>query len=182
MSERLKQYWATKQAGMKADVAGSALIGPLSNLAGYVHGYASDSTKVPDDAMGFVPGVGTSRMERRQRHVRKDLVPKAKWQRGRILSDELATITPILMLSAIGGGIGAASNGKDGAMTGALIGGGAGVAAGLAAALAAAITKRRTREEQTNSEKSPGVLNHLIPGRATYNMWKRIGYSGNYDK
>lgn len=188
MSERLKQYWATKQASMQSDVVGNALTGAiphagaLANSIGSIHGYITDSTNVPNDYVGLAPGVGASRVERRQRRVRKDLVPEERWQRGRIFSDEAATMTPILMLSAIGGGIGAASGAQDGVMKGAIVGGAVGGAASVAAALMAAITKRRTRAEQTESEKSPGILNHLIPGRATYNLYKRLGYSANYDK
>ena len=188
MSERLKQYWATKQANMESDVVGSVLTGavpyvsPYANRIGRIHGYITDDTNVPNDYLGFAPGVGESRIRRRQRRVRKDLVPEERWQSGRIFSDEVATMTPILMLSAIGGGIGADSGAQDGARKGALIGSGVGIATGAVAALMAAITKRRTRAEQTESEKSPGILNHLIPGRAIYNKYKRLGYSANYDK
>lgn len=189
MSERLKQYWVTKQANLKSDVAGSLLtggvtpvVGPIADFVGRAHGYTTDSTETPDDYMGLIPGVGQSRIGRRQRRVRKDLVPEERWQSGRILSDDASTMTSILMLSAIGGGVGAASGAQGGVMKGAFVGGGVGIAAGVAGALMAAITKRRTRAEQTESEKSPGILNHLIPGRATYNLYKRLGYSANYDK
>lgn len=157
-------------------------VGALANRIGSIHGYITDSTIVPNDYVGLAPVVGASRVARRQRRVRKDLVPEERWQSGRILSDDAATMTNILMLSAIGGGIGAASGAQGGVKKGALIGGGVGIATSAAAALMAAITKRRTRAEQTESEKSPGILNHLIPGRATYNVYKRLGYSANYDK
>lgn len=190
MSERLKQYWAMKQASLTSDVAGTAVTSAipyvaLSNIVGGLHGWATDDIDVPNDKKGFIPGVGSSRLERRQRKVRKDLVPNEKWQTGRIIADEHGPFSTALLLGMLGAAAGAGMDVNDrgrGAAMGGFAGAGVGLAAGVAGAIAAAITRRRTKEEQTAAEKAPGILNHIIPGRATYNIWKRLGYSRNYDK
>ena len=115
------------------------------------------------------------------RKVRKDVAPDAKWQRGRILSDQLAAAVLPLIGGAAGATVGGLAGGGRGARAGGLIGAGALAAPGMAAAIAAAITRRRTREEQEKAERTHGALSYVVPGKATYDIWKRLGYSGNYD-
>lgn len=200
MSERLRQYWVAKQASLATDYIGAALIEPAippSTLLGLAHGYLADDSEAPDDLLGLVPGVGTSRLLRRGRRVRKALAPDAKHQKARILSDQLSPGVNMLLLAGVGGSIGgihALTKGSQeknqqrgttpaaGVRRGALVGAGTGLAASMAALTLAAIKRKRTKEEQAKAERKPGYLNHLIPGRGTYEIYKRLGASTHFDE
>ena len=209
MSERLRQYWVAKQAGLATDYIGATLTGPaaasispvagdVAALGGTAYGYLADDSEAPDDQLGLVPGVGTSRLLRRGRRVRKALAPDAKHQKARILSDQLSPFVNMLLLAGVGGSIGgihALTKGSQekkqlrgttpraaGVGIGALAGAGTGLAASIAALALAAIKRKRTKEEQAKAERKPGYLNHLIPGRGTYEMHKRLGASTHFDE
>lgn len=78
----------------------------------------------------------------------------------------------------------ALNNGSLGTATGwgAALGAGAGFGLSLLGegigALSALISRRRTEKEQTKYETSGGrtAMNYLLPGAATYNKYKNIGY------
>lgn len=216
MSERLRQYWVAKQAGLATDYIGATLTGPaaasispvagdVAALGGTAHGYLADDSEAPDDQLGLVPGVGTSRLLRRGRRVRKALAPDAKHQRARILSDQLSPGVNMLLLAGVGGAIGGLAHKTPliqslteklqgtkqlrgttpraaGVGIGALAGAGTGLAASIAALALAAIKRKRTKEEQAKAERKPGYLNHLIPGRGTYEIHKRLGASTHFDE
>lgn len=191
-------YMAVKQAGLGGDISGGVISNMLTlgmglpiSAGGTVHGFVTDDVNVPSDAAGVIPGVGESRIIRRMRKVRKDVAPEAEFQSGRIISDMIAPMTIPLAAGVGGAWLGAGMGNYRGktlkdAVTGGLAGlgagFGAGVAASLAGALAAAITKRRTRDEQRAAELQHGFLSHIVPGKGTYNLWKRLGYSTNYDE
>lgn len=92
--------------------------------------------------------------------------------------------------AGIGAGIGALAGSKadneggkgTGALKGSAIGAGAGFSLSLLGegigALSALISRRRTEKEQTKYETSGGrtAMNYLLPGAATYNQYKNIGY------
>lgn len=190
MSSLLYKYLTRKQASLGTDVGGAFLgsqipyVGPLFNLGGNLHGFMDDDTNVPGDSKGLIPGVGDSRLLRRQRRVRKELVPESSFQRSRILSDQMTPLTSTVLLGLAGAGVGGAvssGSGENGVIKGAGIGAGIGLAGGLLGALLAGITRRRTAEEQRAAEKQPAMLAHVVPGLGTYNLWKRLGYSQNYD-
>jgi hypothetical protein len=47
----------------------------------------------------------------------------------------------------------------------------------LVGAIAAAIKRRRTKEEQIDSDKKSVLKKYLVPGTAVYDYYKRIGRS-----
>lgn len=181
-------YMAVKQASMEADVAGDVLGYPLtggaSSLIGGLHGFVADGDElnVPNNSLGLIPGVGSSRMVRRARNVRKDLAPEAASQRGRLVSELISPVTSTLASTGLGMAAGAGLGGRPGAFVGGMIGMSTGLATNLASVLLAASTRRRTKEEQVEAEKKSSLSAHVIPGRGLYDFLKRVGYSGNYDK
>lgn len=107
MSERLKQYWATKQASLTSDYIGSH--NPIGAGYGVLHGLSKDDLTIPDDDLGYAPGVGVSRIIRRLRRVRKESVPNKKRQSSRIFIQEpLLKLLSLAALPALGVGVGAA--------------------------------------------------------------------------
>lgn len=112
MSERLKQYWATKQASLTSDSIGA--FNPIGAGSGVVHGLSKDDLTIPDDDLGYAPGVGISRIIRRLRRVRKESVPNKKRQSSRIFIQEpLLMLLSLAALPALGAGIGAAVGKED---------------------------------------------------------------------
>lgn len=107
MSERLKQYWATKQASLTSDYIGS--YNPIGSGYGVLHGLSKDDLTIPDDDLGYAPGVGISRIIRRLRRVRKESVPNKKRQSSRIFIQEpLLKLLSLAALPVLGAGVGAA--------------------------------------------------------------------------
>lgn len=66
-----------------------------------------------------------------------------------------------------------------GALTSAI----AGMAANGAGVGIAGLTKRRTKQEQKDYEKSPwsSAMNYMVPGMAAYNFYKGLGVSRDYE-
>ena len=181
MSERLKQYWATKQANLTGDVIGNVLwTGPFTDVLGQSHAIL-DRSHPKNDFKGLLPGVGASRVMRRQMKVRKDTGPKDSYPEQRIMGDDLSWFTPVLLFATLGFGGGLLAKDRQGPLKGAGIGAGVAVSGALAGLLTATLTKRRTKEEQAKAERQPAYLSHIVPGLGMYNKYKRLGYSANYD-
>ena len=181
MSERLKQYWATKQANLAGDVTGDILWTGIPSVFGQSDALVRRSFP-KNDSKGLLPGVGASRVLRRQMKVRTDTGPKDPYPEQRILSDDLSVFTPILLFATLGFGGGLLAKDQQGPLKGAGMGAGVAASAAVAGLLTAALTRRRTKEEQAKAEQQPAYLNHIVPGLGMYNKYKRLGYSANYDK
>lgn len=193
MSERLKRYWVAKQASLVGDYVGGMNLTPvhaLANIPGTLHGLTTDDSEVPDTLAGIVPGIGGSRLMRRQRNVRKELLPESLDQKSRIAAEGVGTITSTLLLALAAGTVGA-MNGRHlqsrmqafpgaagrGFRKGANLGTGVGAGAMAVALIAAALTSRRTYAEQLNAEKQPVWKSMVLPGYSVYNQLKRLGVS-----
>ena len=186
MATRLQKYLAIKQASLGGDYAAAAL-DFAGAIPGTLHGFFDKNTDVYADELGAAPGVGASRLVRRQRNVRKKLAPDKFFQRGRILSDLVSPGGQMLLLALAGGIVGGIVGDIEGrAELGAIAGAGAGLATGgmvnMAGALAAALTRKRTIEEQAKAENRSGIWSWLVPGKGTYDSWKRLGASTHFDK
>ena len=80
-------------------------------------------------------------------------------------------------IGTVGGGVVGAYFGGP---TGAMIGAAAGILPAYASMIVALIKKRRDRKAQMEYEATePAWKQYAIPGRGTYNQWKRLGYSKN---
>lgn len=190
MSSLLYKYLTRKQASLATDVGGAFLgsqvpyVGPLFSLGGTLHGFTTDDTNVPGDAKGLIPGVGDSRLLRRHRRVRKELVPESRFQRSRILADILAPIATVAAGNYAGRRIGEAANTmypEEGGSIGAAYGTLLAAMPVVAGAIVAGFTPRRTHKEQQTAERAP-FSRSLIPGVGTYDLFKRLGYSKTYDE
>ena len=172
-------------------IPGNALMGPLAspvNMATYLGGLMSPEGKVSSTAMNLVPGVANfnwgkrikSHVKREQRDIARDRRHEGSRPVAHAVSEHLGPYTSSAGLVALGTLLGAASRGADrrgGAITGGLAG--LGVAGGmhLMGMLAAAIRRRRTRDEQIESDKGSVLAKYLVPGSAAYGYFKRIGRS-----
>lgn len=140
----------------------------------------------------FAPFVADWRLSR----ARKSLAAEKGGGKGlaKPISEGLGPGIASLLWTGAGAGIGAGigalagskADNKGGKGTGALKGSAIGAGAGLGlsllgegiGALSALISRRRTEKEQTKYETSGGrtAMNYLLPGAATYNTYKNIGY------
>lgn len=192
-----KRASLSKEAGPIGDAVGSIAwsmdptgIGSIANSIGGIHGLGAkvnpNAEAELDDhgARAILPGVGASRVIQRLRNqlTANDGSSHRYWstQTGQFTGN----IIPGLIGAGVGAHIGANSADEENKGTGAIIGGiagGVGTVAGinLLAALTAAVTRRRTKQEQAEAAASGGrvAADYLVPGHATYNLWKSYGRS-----
>lgn len=193
--DRVRQHLAVKQARLGEDYLGATMsshllkpllgpgLAPFPSVIGSLHGYTTSDIDVPSNAKGILPGVGDSRLVRRARKVRKKTAPDAKYQKGRIFSDNLAVVSPMVSLAILGAALEASTGGgPESVNRAARMGMAAGVGMAGTGALLALIKRKRTLEEQAEAERKSGLLNYLIPGRGAYEWWKRIGASTHFDE
>jgi len=132
----------------------------------------------------FLPGGFGYNIGRRARGVAGESKEDgARASKPNLWSEESGSLTAAGITTGLASLIGKKLGGRDGAARGALAGIGVSTAGTVAAALLALAKKRRTREEQTaHDDKGSNVLlNLLVPGTATYNRFKRIGRSRDWD-
>ena len=198
-----------KRAGIKGELASNyaqgaigyipsplAMVPSLVNGAGGIVGAFSPAASEAEEKkwdeggeelLGLVPGVNAYRLNRRiKRQTKDDKGGNAHFwsQRFGGLSAALLAMAALGVAGgAIGGGIGAAVNGKEGLGVG--LAGGAGIGAALGgtgallsevgASIAAGVNPRRTKKEQRDYANSGTAKEWLIPGVGQYNMWKSLG-------
>lgn len=197
-----KKAAQTKVAGPRSEIA-STLLWPLLPYAGTAAVGAGSAagtldTPAPEEeekkwdktpGKNWIPGVGTYRLTRRQKRQLVD----DKGNSPHAISQGFGPYTSMLasMLaggaagSLLGGGVGAGVGGAGGALdgaaggagVGAVVGGGAALLANLIGAGAAAFTPTRTKEQQKAYANSGTAKEYLIPGQASYNVWKTLGRS-----
>lgn len=167
------------------------LLGSFLTLPGVATGLLSGAY-TPEEQIGaagagltnLIPSVGSHRMMRRLLTASQET--QAPAESSGLASEVVGPITSSLLAAGLGaalGGLTSRSRRKGEAMmTGAGIGSTAGAAANLLGLLASALTKRRSREEMEKYDRSPQLLNWLVPGMGTYNLAKRLGYSKKYDE
>lgn len=152
--------------------------GGIAGLTGMLHGMTTPTPSLEDiqemdetPGRSAIPGVGSSRVWRRRRALRKLLKDKPGYFNLPLSELSGALLNPALMMA--GGALG----GDTGAAIGLGIGGGGSVLGSLAALL----TKRRSLEEQARVEnsKTRAVLRHIVPGLAAYDYWKGMGATRN---
>ena len=158
-----------------------------SNI-GYIAGLLADQdNKQKGNGLNFVPGVSGYRTGNRLKtQVLRELeyIKKNKQHQGarpvaHAVAEHLGHLTSTLGTTGVGALLGSLLS-KDrgiGASIGANIGAGASAIANLGAAIAAGVKKRRTKEEQVESDKDSLLWKYLVPGSATYGLFKRIGRS-----
>lgn len=168
-------------------------LAPLAAAGGYIHGIAADAPTVKDikkmdnqPGTSFLPGVGFSRMLRREKALRS-LLKDDPDSFDYPVSDAVGAWTHPIAYTLGGGlagaGLGGIIGGGEGAAVGSLIGAGAGAATSGIGSLIGAYTgwgtKKRTLEQQAEAEnkKYNLLLNTLVPGRAVYNRARRLNTS-----
>jgi hypothetical protein len=134
-------------------------------------------------ALSLLPGVGTYNMARRAKGVADQSAELGgEHPYANMWTEELAPISQIL--AGLGGGaaVGGAVRGREGVLPGMAIGAGAASLPVLIGAIAAGIRKRRTEQEQADTETGGRVaLKALVPGVGTYDRFKRLGVSRNWE-
>ena len=158
-----------------------------SNI-GYIAGLLADQdNKQKGNGLNFVPGVSGYRIGNRLKtQVLRELeyIKKNKQHQGarpvaHAVAEHLGHLTSTLGTTGVGALLGSLLS-KDrgiGATIGATIGAGASSIANIGAAITAGVKKRRTKEEQVESDKDSLLWKYLVPGSATYGLFKRIGRS-----
>ena len=165
-----------------------APVAPVLNTATYLGGLLSPEKAVSSTSMNLVPGVtGFNWGNRIKSQVKRELkdIAKDKGHEGakpvaHAVAEHLGQITSIAGTAGLGALLGALAGKTDrtrGAIAGGLAGLGAGTGMQLIGALAAAIRRRRTKEEQIESDKGSVLKKYLIPGTAVYDYYKRVGRS-----
>ena len=182
-----------KYADVNNDLAASAITGnlvPGSNLVGGLVGLFQKSPspeeveKINDHpGLSWIPGVGANRYVRQ----RTGLSKKLGGGKGKVWSQGIGSITPSLMLTALGaiaGNVASRSNSvkkyfpditdkgirRIGTNAGAMAGMAIGVAANPVMALIGSIRRTRTAKEQSEYQQSVGsqIANYFVPGKAAY--------------
>lgn len=163
------------------------------NAPGAILGLADDQDNSQKPLwLGFVPGyAGYARGNRLKTQVLRELeqIKKDKKHEGarpvahavsEFIGPHTSMLSSVLLGSLVGGaGTAAWTDDKDKAMAGgvagAIAGGGYAAMKELVAAIKAAIHRRRTKEEQIESDKRSLLRKYLIPGAASYDYYKRMG-------
>lgn len=179
--------------GAASDNVLNAIIPGLGNVAssaGYLTGLAGiPDNKKKDTVKAIIPGVGGFRIGNRiKTQVMRELRDIAKSKEGRgarpvahAVSEHIGPLTSTLASVGIGAGAGALiggdNNRAEGAITGSIAGASAAAIAHLISSIAAAIRRRRTRDEQIESDKKSLLMKYLVPGIGNYDYLKRLGRS-----
>ena len=164
----------------------TAPIAVAADNVGYIAGLMSVADNSHKTILpAAIPGVGGFRMGNRiktqvlreiadikKKKEHKDAKPVAH-----AIAEHLGGGTSMLASLGLGAGIGGLLGKGKGALLGAGIAGGTTIAANLIGTIAAAIKKRRTKEEQIESDKRSVLKKYLVPGTAIYDYWKRMGRS-----
>lgn len=186
-----KEGQATPLTDYALSLPGNAIIGTLPGgqvigPAAYLAGLAGNEDNTHDSVLpALIPGVGSYRAGKRiktqvlreLRDIEKDKKNNGARPVAHAVAEHLGPTTSILASTLAGAGIGAGLGGRGGAGTGAAVGAGAGALATLIGSIAAAIKRRRTKQEQIDSDKKSVLAKYLIPGTAAYDLYKRVGRS-----
>jgi hypothetical protein len=168
--------------------------GSVANMVGTAIGLSSDYDPKhlkdnTDYLYELLPGVGYSRAMAQAEAVSKE--------KGRHKHEMMGSLVQPLVAGAVGSGAGALGgyllsalsddpsplyNTLMGTAGGLVLGGGVlGEGSQLAATLGALLTPTRSTKDQDRADRSQSVLsNYMMPGRASYNFYKRQGYA--YDQ
>jgi hypothetical protein len=133
----------------------------------------------------YIPGIGGYRLGRRLSGVSaesKEEDPDSKPFHN-MWAESFGPVTSTILPAVIGAGLGSKITGSTrGAVGGAATGGALSLLAMLGGAAKAGLTDRRTKEEQADMETGKRALQKLlIPGVSSYDAWKRIGRSRDWD-
>lgn len=182
VSDVLMSLPSTALASM---IPGVSIVPPLANIAGLI---GDENNSAGGRYKALLPFVGNYRLgnrirtqvKRELRDIEKD--PKNKGSRpvAHAVSEYLGSATANAGVTALGALIGAAANKKDrlkGGVVGSLIGSGVGLTGSLFGSILAAIKRRRTKEEQIESDKRSVLPKYIVPGLSAYNYYKRLGRS-----
>lgn len=142
-------------------------------------------------AMSLIPGFGGWRMGRRSRGIAEESKrDSSKHPYANLIAEQLGRITSALGSTGLGAlaGTGLSNLSRStNKLQGAVVGGGVGLLASILAniggAAKAGTTPRRTREEQSERDDSASrvLLKYLVPGVSTYDSFKRLGRSRDWD-
>lgn len=166
---------------MYRTVPGSYVIDPIAYLAGLADDESNSHKSV---SPAFIPGVSAYRAGNRiktqvSRELR-DIASRRKDEGARpvahAVAEHLGPTTSILASGALGAVIGRLAR-KGGEGVGGAAGLGIGAAATLVGMLAGAIRRRRTKQQQIESDKGSLLAKYLVPGLASHDYVKRIGRS-----
>lgn len=170
------------------------LAGIIADNAGYVTGLVSDEDNEQKSVWpAVIPGVGSYRLANRiKTQVKRELrdIEKDKKNEGarpvaHAIAEHIGPVTSALASMGVGAGAGALvekalNKGRNvgvGAVTGSFLGAGVAGVAAIAAMIASAIKRRRTKQEQIDSDKGSVLMKYLVPGTARYGYLKRLGRS-----
>lgn len=131
-----------------------------------------------DPYKSFIPGVASSRTERRVKRQATDPNGSTRHYWAQKLAPYLHIAAGALGGGLIAGAYSNNSNGKPtakGILNGIGIGALTGVGANAIGMGLAGLTSRRTKDEQKAYTESSVVPEWLLPGYATYNRWKSLG-------
>jgi len=123
----------------------------------------------------YLPDVDPAMMDA----VVGEYAPGGKLRKGKLISEIAGGFVPGLMISGGLGAMGYASGNKGEKMSRFVKGAGAGSLIStmitLAAAGAALGTPTETDAQRRVEETRHPLLNFIVPGRASYKLWKRVG-------
>ena len=161
---------------------GSTLMS-VGEVVGTLNGEAVNTPKrrkyvaAMPSALSMFPVVGGSKIGLRLRGVAEESrEDEAESPIANLAAEYLGHGTSLILPALLGAYLGRDSGHE---LVGAL--GGAALPM-VAGGLAAAVTKRRTKQEQTDSETTRrALLKYLVPGLGTYDRFKRYGRSKDWD-
>lgn len=166
-------------------IPGGAIVPSLAHIAGLL---GDENNSAGGRYKALLPLVGGYRLGNRiKTQVKRELrdIEKSPRNKGarpvaHAVSEYLGGVSSNIGALALGALIGAAVNKKDrqfGGAVGSLIGSGVGLTSTLFGSIMAAIKRRRTKEEQIESDKRSVLPKYIIPGLAEYDRYKRLGRS-----
>lgn len=163
-------------------IPGGPAVAPIAYISGLMGNQDNSQKKV---GPAFIPGVSNYRIGNRIKtqvvreleQIKQDKKNEGARPVAHAVAEHLGSGTSMLIPLLAGTGIGAAVGKERGALNGYIAGAGVGTAATLIGAIAAAIKRRRTAQEQIEADKGSLLAKYLVPGRAAYDYYKRIGRS-----